>query len=128
VTIGKGLKVEAGTRRYKVLLPVTVHLEDGTYVQGDVFDHVFTAEDEWANVDSGLLGLEPDWYEVIGDSTIEVNLIECPASRQRDVVQPGETFQAAVPLAREEQLRFHIRRVAAPPPVKPEKSTRPPKE
>lgn len=129
---GRGLRVERGKRRYKVLLPLTVHVEEGAFVQGDEFEHEFSVEDEWENVDSGLLGLVPETYEVIGDSIIEVNLIEAPAARSVDpvtlkelptrrVVQPGDVFRAAIPLAREEQLRNHIRRVVQPPanPAKP---------
>lgn len=119
---GKGLEVEAQKRRYRVLLPLVVHVEEGAYAQFEEFDHEFTPEDEWENVDSGLLGLLPDWYEVIGSSSIEVNLVEAPASRETRVAEPGDQFQAAIPLAREEQLRYHIRRIPPPTPDKPAKS------
>ncbi len=111
----KGLKVEPLKRRYTVLLPLLVNVEEGTFAQGETFEHTFTPEDEWENVDSGLLGLVPDTYEVIGESSLEVNLVEAPASLTRRVVQPGDVFDAAIPLAREEQLRYHIRRVVKPP-------------
>jgi hypothetical protein len=129
------LRVER-KRRYKVLLPVAVSLEDGSYGYGDEFEHEFSAEDEWGHVDSGLLGLVPEWYIVSGDSTIEVNLVEVPARPSTDPVtgeflptyrpmNPGDTFLAAIPLAREQQLIFHVRRV--PPPDEPEPPTKPSK-
>lgn len=131
------LKVER-TRRYKVVRPdVTVSFEDGAYGFGDEFDHVFTPEDEWTHVDSGLLGIVPESYEVIGSSELEVNLIEAPAARSVDpvsdadlptqrVAKPGETFEAAIPLAREAQLIHHVRRV--PSPAKPAPAAKPSKK
>jgi hypothetical protein len=116
-----GLRIEHAKRRYRVLRPVTVHVEEGAFGFGEEFDHQFTPDDEWENVDSGLLGLIPESYVVIGDAAIEVNMVEAPASLQRRTVQPGDTFLAAIPLAREEQLRFHIRRVPPAEPANPSK-------
>lgn len=116
---GKGLKIERGPRRYKVQLPVTVSVEEGSFAQGDEFEHVFDPEDEWENLDSGLLGLVPETYEVTSDIELHPGLIEAPATNDRPRVYKGDKFEAAIPLLREEQLRNHIRRVNPPAPGKP---------
>jgi uncharacterized protein (DUF2344 family) len=86
--------------RYRVRLPLTVHLPGGTYEQGDEFDHEFTEEDEDRNVASGLLEIVPRTYKVVGVSVVDGH-------------QPGETFAAAIPLGREALLTAggHIERV-----------------
>jgi len=101
--------------RYRVLLPLVVSLEEGSYAQGEEFTHQFTPEDEWENLNSGLLLLLPNRYEAIGScdlmpSLMELNPPEVSATDpQRERVEPGGFFEAAVPLAREEQLIYHIR-------------------
>lgn len=101
--------------RYRVLLPLLVSVEDGSYGQYEEFEHWFTPEDEWENLNSGLLALLPNKYEAIGDSDLIPSLMELnPApvaatDPQRERVHPGDTFEAAVPLVREEQLVHHIR-------------------
>ena len=61
---------------------------------------------------------------MVGGSAIEVNLIEVPASLTTRVALPGERFEAALPLNREDQLRYHIRRVAPEPKPAAKKSTK----
>lgn len=99
--------------RYRVLLPLLVHTEDGSYAQFEEFEKEFTAEEEDANLASGLLELVPNEYRVIGDSEVDGH-------------KTGETYTAAIPLAREALLveGGHIERVE----VKPEKSTKTTKE
>ncbi len=83
---------------YKVLLPILVN---GEHVQGDVFEYEFdTADDEWENLKSGLLELQPNTYRVIGESQVYG-------------ADPGETFEAAIPWAHEDMLIAggHIERV-----------------
>lgn len=77
--------------RYRVLLPLAVHLPDGTYEQGDEFDHEFSEEDEATNLDSGLLEIVPRTYRNVGTSQVDGH-------------DPGETFQAAIPRGREALL------------------------
>lgn len=99
--------------RYKVLLPLLVHTEDGSYGQGETFAKDFTAEEEAANLASGLLELVPNEYRVVGDSEVDGH-------------KAGDTYAAAIPLAREALLVAggHIERVEK----KPAKSTKAPKE
>jgi len=53
------------SRRYKVLLPLTVHTEDGSYTQGEEFDKDFTPAEELENVRSGLLEIVPQKYRTL---------------------------------------------------------------
>lgn len=78
-------------RRYEVLLPLLVHTEDGSYAQHEIFEKDFSAEDEAENVSSGLLGIVPIQYKVIGESEVYEH-------------KPGETFELALPLGNEQQL------------------------
>jgi hypothetical protein len=79
------------SRRYKILLPLTVHTEDAAYEQGDEFEKDFTAVEEAENLASGLLELQPMTYKVVGESRVhETN--------------PGDTFEMALPLGQEELL------------------------
>jgi hypothetical protein len=77
--------------RYRVRLPLTVHLPDGTYGQGDEFDHEFTDEDEATNLASGLLEIVPRTYRNVGTSQVDGH-------------DPGETFEAAMSRGREALL------------------------
>lgn len=101
--------------RYRVQLPYALHFASGSYEQGDEFVHEFTADEEWTYLESGLLELLPNRYEVIGACDIMPSLLpavvkDLPATApQRERVHPGETFEASVPLAREIQLIHHIR-------------------
>jgi hypothetical protein len=79
------------TRRYKVLLPVTVSTADGSYKQGDEFDADYDPVTEREHVESGLLELQPLTYKVVG------------SSRVHDT-DPGETFELALPLGQEQLL------------------------
>lgn len=95
--------------RYRVLLPLTVHTEDGSYTQDEEFEKEFSAEDEATNLASGLLELVPREYKVVGESVVLDH-------------QPGETFLAAIPKGQEELLLgHHLERVEpeAPPKRKP---------
>jgi hypothetical protein len=87
--------------RYRVLLPLTVHTEDGAYVQGEEFDKEFeSAEDEAENLRSGLIEIVPREYRVIGTSEVLGH-----------VAQDGP-FSAAIPKGQEELLLgYHIERV-----------------
>jgi hypothetical protein len=91
-------------RRYKNLLPLLVHTEEGSYKQGEVFEKEFSAEDEAENLASGLLELQPSTYRVIGGSEV-------------DGVAPGEEFEAAISIGREALLieGGHIERVEEKP-------------
>lgn len=104
-------------RRYRVLLPLEVHTTDGSYKQGDEFEHEFTVEDEKANLDSGLLELVPQTYKVIGETTVHDT-------------KPGGTFAAALPMGVAELLLgSHIELVEDPKPTpKPSKSAAKTKE
>lgn len=94
-------------RRYRVLLPLTVHTEDGSYAQGEDFAKEFSAEDEAENLASGLLELLPVRYRVCGDSEVHG-------------AKPGEEFDLALPLAQEELLMQggHLELVEVAPPKK----------
>jgi hypothetical protein len=88
------------SRRYKVLLPLLVHTEDGSYKQGQEFDKDFTADEEAANVESGLLEIVPQEYKVVGGSNVHG-------------ANPGETFKRALSIGEEYLLIAggHIKRV-----------------
>jgi hypothetical protein len=97
--------------RYRVMLPLVVHTQDGSYEQHEEFDHTFTEEEEAANLKSGLLEIVPRRYKVIGGSDV----YETP---------PGREFEAALPIGNEALLieGGHIERVEAKP-AKPAKQT-----
>jgi hypothetical protein len=94
--------------RYRVLLPLRVHTEDGSYEQHEEFEHEFSVEDEAENLRSGLLEIVPRDYIVVGGSAV----YDTP---------PGETFTAAIPRGQEELLfqGGHIERVPDAPKPKP---------
>lgn len=86
--------------RYKVLLPLVVHTADNSYEQGEEFDHEFSQADEYENVKSGLLGVVPRRYRVVGTSDVFET-------------KPGDEFERAF-LIEEERLLVvsgHIARV-----------------
>jgi hypothetical protein len=92
------------TNRYRVLLPLLVHVEEGSFGQFDEFGHEFTEEDERVNVESGLLEIVPRCYRVVGGSEVHG-------------VQPGEILTIGL-LAGQEALLVaggHIERVDDPP-------------
>jgi hypothetical protein len=104
------------TRRYRVLLPLTVHTADNAYNQGDVFEREFSEVEEAANLDSGLLELQPMTYKVVGGSVV----FDTP---------PGETFEKALRIGVEGLLVAggHIERLdepAEPDEEKPSKSAK----
>jgi hypothetical protein len=92
---------------YKVLLPLLVHTSDASYKQGETFEHEFSEEDETANLKSGLLEIVPQTYKVVGGSVVHDT-------------QPGEEFDAALPLGVEKLLvdGGHIERVEKKTPAK----------
>jgi len=55
------------TRKYRVMLPLLVN---GEHAQGDEFEHEFTAEDEYENVNSGLLEIVPSEYRVVAEDSV----------------------------------------------------------
>lgn len=57
-------------KRYRVLLPLLVHTEDGSYGQGEEFSKDFSEEEEAANLASGLIEIVPREYRVIGGSVV----------------------------------------------------------
>jgi hypothetical protein len=77
--------------RYRVLLPLRVHTEDGSYTQGETFEKDFTVDDEATNLDSGLLELLPNKYRVVGGSRVYET-------------DPGEEFDAPLRLGQEALL------------------------
>jgi hypothetical protein len=101
-------------RTYKVLLPLLVHLTEeeggGSYAQGETFKKDFTADDERANLESGLLELQPSTYKVLGSSEVDGHA-------------QGDEFEAAIPLGREALLieGGHIERVEKKPAPKARK-------
>jgi hypothetical protein len=97
-------------RSYKVLLPLRVHTEDGSYGQGETFEKEFTEDEERANLESGLLELQPSKYKVAGSSEVDGHA-------------QGEEFEAAIPLGREALLieGGHIERVEKKPAPKTRK-------
>jgi hypothetical protein len=93
-------------RKYKVLLPLLVHTEDSSYGQGEVFEKEFESpEDEAANLDSGLLELQPLKYRNVGGSTVHG-------------VEPGEEFELPLRMGEEKALLEggHIELVEEPKP------------
>jgi len=95
-------------RKYRVRLPLLVHTDDGTYGQGEVFEKDFSPGDELENLESGLLELVPSKYKVVGETQVHG-------------ANPGEEFEAALPLGQEQALLgSHIERVEEPAP-KPRK-------
>lgn len=92
------------SNRYKVLLPLMVHTEDGSYGQFEEFDKDFTEDEETANLESGLLEIVPREYKVVGGSVVHDT-------------KPGDTFKAALPVGVEALLveGGHIERVQATP-------------
>lgn len=78
-------------RRYRVLLPLTVHTEDGAYVQGETFEKEFSEAEERENVQSGLLEIVPQTYKVVGSNVVHET-------------EPGETFERALFLGEEALL------------------------
>jgi hypothetical protein len=103
-------------KRYRVLLPLLVHTEDGAYGQGEVFEKEFSEEEERANLASGLLELVPESYEVVGPRNVLGHA-------------PGEKFEASLSIGQERMLvqAGHIKHfeVAA---VKPKPKRRADKE
>jgi len=93
------------SNRYRVLLPLRVHTEDGSYTQGEEFDKDFTADEEETNVQSGLIEIVPRRYKVIGGSKVDGN-------------EPDSEFDAAMTIGREAILVAggHIERVETPAP------------
>jgi hypothetical protein len=91
------------SNRYRVLLPLVVHTEDGSYEQGEEFEKEFTPEDERENVESGLLAIVPNRFKVVGPSNV-------------DGTDPGGEFESDMTLAREALLVAggHIERVVKP--------------
>lgn len=111
-------------RRYRVLLPLTVHTADGSYIQGEEFEKEFTEEEETANLDSGLLELVPCKYRVVGGSTVFDT-------------DPGGTFEDAMRLGQEallvagghiERVRSHAKKDPEPEPAAAGRRTTPPKK
>jgi hypothetical protein len=90
-------------KRYRVLLPLTVHTADGSYTQGEEFGKAFTEEEEAANLDSGLLEIVPCEYRVMGGSEVFAT-------------RPGDVFLAPMRIGQEQLLIAggHIERVEAP--------------
>jgi hypothetical protein len=90
------------TNRYRVRLPVKVDLPDGrSFTQGDEFEYDLSPEDELWYLDDEhhLLEIVPRRYRVIGESVV-------------DGAAPGEVFEAAMTLAREELLLgSHVKHV-----------------
>lgn len=93
------------SRRYRVLLPLTVHTEDGSYAQGEEFEKEFAEEEEAENLRSGLLELLPLKYKVIGESRVHDT-------------NPGDEFEAAIGMGQEALLIAggHIEPVEPPKP------------
>lgn len=98
--------------RYKVMLPLVVHTEDGSYEQHEEFEKEFSEEDEATNLDSGLLEIVPRDYRVIGGSNVLG-------------ADPGETLTAAIRIGQERLLiqGGHIERVE-PEPVTTKRTTK----
>ena len=105
-------------RSYKVLLPLTVHTEKESFTQGQVFEQVFSEDDEAQNVASGLLELQPSRYRVLVDSQVfGVSSLDS-----------DPTFEAALLMGQERLLveGGHIERMRASPkkPVEVPKTTK----
>lgn len=90
--------------KYRVLLPLVVHTEDGSFEQFEEFDNEFSEEDEATNLDSGLLEIVPRDYLVVGGSNVLG-------------ADPGETLTAAIRVGQERLLieGGHIERVEPKP-------------
>jgi hypothetical protein len=79
-------------RRYRNLLPLLIHTEEGSYKQGEEFEKEFDSPaDEAANLDSGLIEVVPSEYKVIGTSNVWG-------------ADPGETFTKALRIEEESTL------------------------
>ena len=91
-------------RRYRVLLPLTVHTENGSYTQGEEFEKEFSELDEQANLQSGLLEVVASEYEVTGPHKVMDT-------------DPGETFSASFGMVQERSLvaAGHIKPAASKP-------------
>jgi len=97
---------------YKVLLPLVVHTEDGSYAQGETFQKEFSVEDERTNLQSGLLEIVPSEWKVTGSSRV------CETD-------PGDTFTHAFTLGEQELLvGVHIEAVQPAEPEKPARTRR----
>ena len=90
--------------RYRVALPLTVHTEDGAYVQGEEFEKEFSEEEEAANLASGLLEVVPREYRVVGGSVVhgaepgEILVIALPMGQERLLMEGGH-IEPVVPEA-----------------------------
>jgi len=93
--------------RYRVLLPLEVHTEDGSYGQGEEFEKEFSEDEETVNLASGLLEIVPREYLVIGSSNVHG-------------ADPGETFTLGLRIGEEALLvqGGHIERVEPVPKAK----------
>jgi hypothetical protein len=93
------------SRRYRVMLPLLVHTEDGSYAQGEEFEKEFTEDEETENLKSGLLELVPLKYKVIGESRVHDT-------------NPGDEFEAAIGIGQEALLIAggHVELVEPPKP------------
>jgi len=93
------------TNKYRNLLPLLIHTEDGAYGQGEIFEKDFTEDEERVNVESGLIEIIPRRYKVVGESVVHG-------------AAPGQTFEAGLLLGNEAQLiaSGNIQRVGGPPP------------
>jgi hypothetical protein len=94
--------------RYRVLLPVTLSDENGSYTQGDEFEKEYTAEEEADLLDfrgGGLVEIVPREYKVTGEANVHET-------------DPGETFTAALRVGEEAHLidAGFIERFEQPPP------------
>ena len=98
--------------RYRVLLPLMVHTEDGSYTQFEEFEKDFTPDEEQANVNSGLLAIVPRKYRVLVG---EWNGVKADAE--------DPTVEAALLIENEAALLQggHIERVEEPAPKKQQK-------
>ena len=115
------------TRRYTVNLPLTVSLTEGSYTQGETFEHEFSEADELVNLTeppgAPLLTVAPTTYLVVGAQPVYDTA-------------PGETFSASLSMAHERMLveGGHIEPQQDPEPAEPERKPRrrtalqPPKE
>ena len=94
------------------MLPLTVHTEDGSYIQGQEFAKDFSEEEEAANLDSGLLELVECRYRVVGGSHVFETA-------------PGDEFTAAMRIGQEALLVAggHIERIDEPVVATPQRTT-----
>lgn len=100
-------------KRYRVLLPLVVHTEDGSYGQGEEFEKEFSSEEERANLESGLLEVVPQPFEITGPHAVSGHA-------------PGSTVEMSLSSAQEFTLTEagHIRRVEVKPAPKKRKADR----